>query len=249
MRVWFDVKMDDRSQSAMRDGVCGSDCVIAVITGPCANADSPDDPPEANAYFRREYCLAELRWAKEAGVRIQPVIRAADKGRIGELMALAPDDLKFIGGIDFITLDRSDKDYWSVGVEKILKAAGKAVRRVPAGADGGVIHTADPRGGRRCTLCSEAAGAVCTNCREPVCNIHASEYTERTNLNTGETEIHRVCDTCHELFRITDKIYSARVRTNVHALLRGYMRRMCVCVCMCVSKPGIVRLFFQHDIL
>ena len=57
-------------------------------------------------YFSREFCLKELRWAIDAGKAIQPVIRAEDKANIGMLMADAPEDLRFIGGIDFIDLER-----------------------------------------------------------------------------------------------------------------------------------------------
>ena len=108
----------------MKDGVFNSKCVIAVITGPCPNPDFPDEPEDANAFFKREFCLRELLWAKEAGIRILPVVRAVDKGRISEFMSLAPRDLQFISDIDFIALDRSDKDYWDVGVRKILVASG-----------------------------------------------------------------------------------------------------------------------------
>mmetsp|Transcript_23013 Transcript_23013/g.60105 ORF Transcript_23013/g.60105 Transcript_23013/m.60105 type:complete len:393 (-) Transcript_23013:177-1355(-) len=132
MNVWLDVKMENRSMTAMKEGVVNSSCVIAVITGPCHNPDDPDALPGTNAYFSRPFCVQELRWAKEAQIPIQPVIRAADKSRIGELMALAPDDLQFVGNIDFITLDRSDVDYWEVGIQKILRAANK-VKRTPSG--------------------------------------------------------------------------------------------------------------------
>ena len=50
--------------------------------------------------------MKELRWAIDAGKAIQPVIRAEDKTNIGMLMADAPEDLGFIGGIDFIDLER-----------------------------------------------------------------------------------------------------------------------------------------------
>lgn len=154
MSVWFDVKMDDRSKAAMRGGVENSDCVLAIITGPCTNEDDPTQAAEVNAYFKRDFCLAELRWARDAGIKIQPIIRAADKGRIGELMSLAPEDLQFLADVDFITLDRSDKDYWQVGVDKILKAAGKAAPppnhepiRNPSGGSGGVMPPAYTQNG------------------------------------------------------------------------------------------------------
>ena len=85
--------------------------------------DRPGDPPDTNAYFSRPFCVQELRWAREAGVPIQPVIRTMDKQRIGDLIAAAPDDLKDLRSTDFITLDRSDPDYWKIGIDKIIKAA------------------------------------------------------------------------------------------------------------------------------
>tara|TARA_B100000780_G_C21027235_1_gene411827 strand:+ start:88 stop:252 length:165 start_codon:yes stop_codon:yes gene_type:complete len=52
-------------------------------------------------------CQQELRWAIEAGVPIQPVVRAEDKRKIGDdFIQMAPDDLKFLGDIDIKHLDR-----------------------------------------------------------------------------------------------------------------------------------------------
>lgn len=51
---WFDVKMADKSEAAMRHGVENSRAVIAVITGPCHNPDRPDDDVTDNAYFKRD---------------------------------------------------------------------------------------------------------------------------------------------------------------------------------------------------
>jgi hypothetical protein len=54
-------------------------------------------------------------------VPIQPVIRPEDKTRIGELLALAPDDLQDLGKLaDFIHLDRSRKEFWAAGVDVVL---------------------------------------------------------------------------------------------------------------------------------
>eukprot|EP00036_Acanthoecidae_sp_10tr_P014439 CAMPEP_0206287598 /NCGR_PEP_ID=MMETSP0106_2-20121207/1189_1 /ASSEMBLY_ACC=CAM_ASM_000206 /TAXON_ID=81532 /ORGANISM="Acanthoeca-like sp., Strain 10tr" /LENGTH=344 /DNA_ID=CAMNT_0053718137 /DNA_START=211 /DNA_END=1246 /DNA_ORIENTATION=- len=136
MKVWLDVKMDSRSLEAMRQGVEESACVIAVITGPCTNPDVPDDLPSTNAYFSRPYCISELRWALAAGIPILPVVRSADKGKIGELMSLAPNDLQFLADIDFIALDRSDKDYWNVGIRKIVRAANVTSRGPGFGSTG-----------------------------------------------------------------------------------------------------------------
>ncbi|XRB18354.1 TIR domain-containing protein [Pseudoscourfieldia marina] len=106
LSVWLDVKMLDKNEAAMREGVVNSKLVIAVIT------DGGGVP--GNAYFEREYCVKELRWAFEQGVTIQPVIRMEDKQRIGEFLngvqgnspsktfAGAPEDLKHLAEIDWM---------------------------------------------------------------------------------------------------------------------------------------------------
>ena len=106
--AWLDVNMPQRSEAAMREGVVNSVCVVAIITGASVNSDTPDAPAESNAYFRRRFCCNELRWAREAGVPIQPVVRFEDKRRIGEFLNDAPDDLKCLGSVDWIPLDMSD---------------------------------------------------------------------------------------------------------------------------------------------
>jgi hypothetical protein len=114
--VWLDVKMDILNEGAMKEAAQRSRCIIAVVTGVERDGD-----PEENAYFKRPFCINELRWARAAGVPIQPVIRPEDKTRIGELLALAPDDLQDLGKLaDFIHLDRSRKEFWAVGVDVVL---------------------------------------------------------------------------------------------------------------------------------
>ena len=75
---WLDVRMDDVSPQAMEEGVKNSSCCVAVVTGPCVNPGF-DDQPEDNAYFKRDYCLQELRWAREANKPIVCLVRAEDK--------------------------------------------------------------------------------------------------------------------------------------------------------------------------
>ncbi len=94
----------------MKEAAQNSQCVIAVVSG----AERPGDP-EGNEYFKRAYCVNELRWAREAGVPIQPVVVAEDKSRIGEFLVQAPEDLKDLGAVDFIHLDRSRPAYWKAG--------------------------------------------------------------------------------------------------------------------------------------
>eukprot|EP00854_Cymbomonas_tetramitiformis_P027913 gene27913-34491_t len=112
-RCWLDVKMFHRGEAAMKEAVEHSKVIIAVVTD---GGNSPDD-----AYFKRPFCLKELRWAVEAGRHIQPVMRVEDKQRIGELLSGAPQDLKFLGDTDWIDLNRGDDEFWDVGVKKIIK--------------------------------------------------------------------------------------------------------------------------------
>ena len=50
------------------------------------------------------------------------------KGKIGELLQQCPEDLRSgIGGIDFKTLDRSDKDHFALGIKKLVDPKSAAV--------------------------------------------------------------------------------------------------------------------------
>ena len=102
----------------MKEAAQNSKCILAIISGAEREGDSDE-----NAYFKRPYCCNELRWAREAGVPIQPVILADDKKRIGEFIGQAPEDLRDLGGVDFIHLDRSRPAYWQVGVDEVIKGA------------------------------------------------------------------------------------------------------------------------------
>ena len=121
--VWLDVKMKHMNESVMSEAAQNSRCILAVVSG----AERAGDP-EANAYFKRPYCCNELRWALEAGVPIQPVIHPNDKERIGELVALAPPDLQFLGAAaDFIHIDRSRPAYWRTSVDEVIEGANNLI--------------------------------------------------------------------------------------------------------------------------
>ena len=92
--MWFDIDMEDKSEAAMKEAVEQSRVVVAVVTG--------DGPEDEYAYLKREFCQSELRWAVAAGTYVQPVVDTKDKGRIGEFIRMAPDDLKWLGSIDFV---------------------------------------------------------------------------------------------------------------------------------------------------
>jgi O-acetyl-ADP-ribose deacetylase (regulator of RNase III) len=120
--TWLDVKMAKLNEAAMQEAAQNSRCIVAVITG----VERPGDPAE-NAYFQREYCVKELRWARAAGVPIQPVMLPEDKKRIGEFLGQAPADLKGLGAVDFIHLDRSRAAYWETGIDELLLGMGDLI--------------------------------------------------------------------------------------------------------------------------
>jgi len=131
---WVDVKMPLRSEAAMQEGVEKAKCVVSLVTGPCFDPENPSGPEEDNAYFNRSFCIKELEWAIDAGVPIQPVIDANDKKNIGEFLSMCPESTtsgkpmrSYLGGIDWIHVDRSDSDYWELGVKKILKNSTKLI--------------------------------------------------------------------------------------------------------------------------
>jgi hypothetical protein len=113
--VWFDVEMPQRSEAAMEEGVRGSNKFIALA--------SPK-------YFERPFCLKELRWARDAGKTVVPCHDRDDKKSIGAFLQMCPEDLRGIGGIDFVSIDfvsidRSDDELFEVGVRKVIKKGGK----------------------------------------------------------------------------------------------------------------------------
>ena len=115
--VWLDVNMNDKSEAAMKEAVENSMVVLALITGGTPNLD--DD----NAYFKRDFCVQELKWAFAANKYVQPVVRMDDKNNISSFIAMAPGELKCVGNVDFVDLNTTDKSYWRVGIEKILQKA------------------------------------------------------------------------------------------------------------------------------
>ena len=99
--VWLDVKMEDKSEAAMKEGAVNAKALVCIVT---------------DQYFLREYCINELRWAIEARVPIIPVVRVEDKSRIGELLELAPEDIrKVLQNLDFIDINRGHADSCALG--------------------------------------------------------------------------------------------------------------------------------------
>ncbi|XRB16963.1 hypothetical protein RI054_14g68070 [Pseudoscourfieldia marina] len=126
--VWLDVKMNKRDVAAMEEGAKNATMVIAIVTdGGIIRVDKDDVD---TAFFRRDFCLKELRWAKSAGAAIQPVIRVEDKKRVGEFIASAPDDLKDVGEVDWVDLNRGAVQYWNVGMDILVQRLEEARKRV-----------------------------------------------------------------------------------------------------------------------
>ena len=111
---WLDVNMEIRTEEAMQEGVENSSIFVAVVS---------DDGPPDRAYFDREFCRKEAEWALEAGVPIQVVIHSKDKERIGELLEKCPKKLRaFFANVEWVHLDRTDPQYWAIGVDKVATA-------------------------------------------------------------------------------------------------------------------------------
>ena len=119
--------MDDKSESGMERGVRDCTLFVLIVNGPSINPDRPDDRPEDNSVFNRDFCIKEIDWAVKCGRRIQPVVRAEDKQKIGDFLKLAPEHLRdMLGGIEWIDLERNDREYLEVGIRKIKRALAAA---------------------------------------------------------------------------------------------------------------------------
>ena len=143
--------MDNKSEEAMQEAVESSHAVLAVMTG-----DGLDDE---DAYLNRPFCLKELRWAFKKGTHVQPVVHQKDKERIGKFIKMAPADLGRIGSIDFVDLNPSDKEYWDVGLQKIVDKA-KARRVFPQGRSSTRRPSTVGHGSRATVAPEPADGAV-----------------------------------------------------------------------------------------
>lgn len=123
--VWLDVKMGKRDEAAMEEGVRGCDAVIVLLS---------------KSYFARPFCVKELEWSMKYKKPVIPCVPVELKPYIAELLgrsgapppnaseptcAAAPEHLRCLGSINIEELNRSDIEYWRMGVNKILKAERK----------------------------------------------------------------------------------------------------------------------------
>ena len=100
---WLDVKMPDKSQKGMEEGVRESDFFLCILS---------------DSYFKSEWCLMELRWAVQQG---KPVISTYTKGcNVGALLLTAPLDVSGIKNVDSLELDR-DPRIFQIRLDDIRK--------------------------------------------------------------------------------------------------------------------------------
>jgi hypothetical protein len=117
--VWLDVKMDKCDEMAMKEGVENSSVFLAVVT---------DDG--SNSYFSREMCCQEVRWAREAGKLIVPVIATVDKQRVGDFIAEGLRHGLDFSALNFVELNRGGPHFLEASFRTLLEQAGRAdVRR------------------------------------------------------------------------------------------------------------------------
>ena len=109
---WLDVKMKERDESAMENGVINSNIFLMIVS---------------KRILPNSFCIKEIEWAVKYKKPIVIVIDVNLKNKIGELLQLCPDHLRNIGSINFIDLNRGDNDYWKLGMKKIVFAKPKVL--------------------------------------------------------------------------------------------------------------------------
>lgn len=110
---WLDVKAEEADEQAMEAGVRDAEFFILIAS---------------DGYFKSGFCVKELRWAKKYNKPIIPCHKYLDKPRIGQLLASCPPDIREgLGGINFISLNRDDPEFWEVTMNKIRKAPRKTL--------------------------------------------------------------------------------------------------------------------------
>ena len=64
-----------------------------------------------------------MRWAKDAGVFVQPVVAAEDKWKITAFFEGIPSDLQHLTAVDWQHVVRDDDEFFRLSVDKIIRAA------------------------------------------------------------------------------------------------------------------------------
>ena len=87
--------------------------MLAIITG-------GDD--KESRYFQRPMCVDELKWAIEGGVKIVPVVTAADKLKVGEFIEEGIAAGINLSACDFQHVDRSNTTMMKASLKQIIHA-------------------------------------------------------------------------------------------------------------------------------
>ena len=125
--------MKTRDEAAMKEGIDHSDVFLVIAS---------------ENYFKSGFCCMEVTHAMESNKQVVVTIDVKDKQRIGEFMGDAPANLKGMGSINFIDLNRGDVTYMKTGSDLILGAKTKRIPRAAAmGAAAGerAFHQKNPK--------------------------------------------------------------------------------------------------------
>ena len=109
--------------------------MVPIVTG----GTNPSNKDDELAYYNREFCMLELKWALENSKSIKPVVSSADADKISSFIQRFPPDLRKIGDTEFVTLHRAIK-YAEIGINEIIEAItsqGGVPRGSAHGAGGG----------------------------------------------------------------------------------------------------------------
>ena len=104
--VWLDINKEDKSVAAMKEAVRESETFLCILTP---------------SYFKSEYCLNELKWAREFEKTI--VSCYPQDENVGEILSTAPEEVAFISSIDSKKVDMSDPRFFAVSLEMIRGAS------------------------------------------------------------------------------------------------------------------------------
>ena len=115
--VWLDINNEDKSVAAMKEAVHESETFLCILTP---------------SYFKSEYCLNELKWAREFEKTI--VSCYPQDENVGEILSTAPEEVAFIRSVDSKKVDMSDPRFFAVSLEMIRGASKGAAVGAAVGA-------------------------------------------------------------------------------------------------------------------
>ena len=107
--VWLGTAMKDSSVLATREGAMHSSLFLALMVG-------------ATSYFDCDQSIEELLWARQFGVPVQPIVDAANMGRLKEILATLPSRCEFLAHMEWISVEEiSKRSVDQVGTNAVLQ--------------------------------------------------------------------------------------------------------------------------------